>query len=103
MQKLNAVFFTTPLLCILIGCMQFFFLQDLQSGNPDSSHRASFSSNASDNDRPRQPGGELAYSFVGMHCIFDQCKASGNFSLCTNLCYVSACHHKVELHRRNPH
>ncbi|XP_062175795.1 uncharacterized protein LOC133880849 [Alnus glutinosa] len=50
--------------------------RDLQSGNPDSSHRASFSSNASDNDRPRQPGGELAYSFVGMHCIFDQCKAS---------------------------
>jgi len=67
MQKLNAVFVTTLLLCILIGCMQFFFLQDLQSGNPDSSHRASFSSNASDNDRPRQPGGDLAYSFVGMH------------------------------------
>lgn len=50
--------------------------RDLQSGNPDSSRRTSFSSNASDVDRPHQPGVELAYSFVGMHCIFDQCKAS---------------------------
>ncbi|KAF5443890.1 hypothetical protein F2P56_036412 [Juglans regia] len=50
--------------------------RDLQSGNLDSSRRSSFSSNASDNDHPRQRGAELAYSFVGMHCIFDQCKAS---------------------------
>ncbi|XP_041013302.1 WD repeat-containing protein 13-like [Juglans microcarpa x Juglans regia] len=50
--------------------------RDLQSGNPDLSRRTSFSSNASDNDRPRKRGAELAYSFVGMQCIFDQCKAS---------------------------
>ncbi|KAG6653361.1 WD repeat-containing protein 13-like isoform X1 [Carya illinoinensis] len=50
--------------------------RDLQSGKPDLSRRTSFSSNASDNDRPRKRGAELAYSFVGMHCIFDQCKAS---------------------------
>ncbi|KAB1207324.1 WD repeat-containing protein 13 [Morella rubra] len=56
--------------------MQFFFSQDLQSGNPGSSRRTSFSSNASDNDRPHQRGAEPAYSFIGMHCIFDQCKAS---------------------------
>lgn len=43
--------------------------------NPAQSHRTSFSSNLSDTDRPLrfiQP----AYSFVGMHCIFDNCKAS---------------------------
>uniref|UniRef100_A0A2N9IZE4 Anaphase-promoting complex subunit 4 WD40 domain-containing protein n=1 Tax=Fagus sylvatica TaxID=28930 RepID=A0A2N9IZE4_FAGSY len=50
--------------------------RDQQNGNPDSSRRTSFSSNASDSDRPRQGGAEPAYSFVGMHCIFDQCKAS---------------------------
>ncbi|KAL3621276.1 hypothetical protein CASFOL_036188 [Castilleja foliolosa] len=38
------------------------------------SHRTSFSSNASDTDSPRKKS-EPAYSFVGMHCIFDQCKA----------------------------
>ncbi|KAM3743218.1 hypothetical protein ACB098_07G127600 [Castanea mollissima] len=50
--------------------------RDVQSGNLDSSRRTSFSSNASDTDRPRQRGTEPAYSFVGMHCIFDQCKTS---------------------------
>lgn len=50
--------------------------RDVQNGNLDSSRRTSFSSNASDTDRPRQRGTEPAYSFVGMHCIFDQCKAS---------------------------
>ncbi|KAK9287169.1 hypothetical protein L1049_015580 [Liquidambar formosana] len=49
--------------------------RDLRSGNQASSHRTSFSSNASDNDRPRRRV-EPAYSFVGMHCIFDQCKAA---------------------------
>lgn len=44
-----------------------------------SGHRTSFSSSASDGDRPRRQGTEPAYSFVGMHCIFDQCRASGNF------------------------
>ncbi|GFP85907.1 WD repeat-containing protein 13 [Phtheirospermum japonicum] len=38
------------------------------------SHRTSFSSNASDTDSPHKKS-EPAYSFVGMHCIFDQCKA----------------------------
>ncbi|KAL6545995.1 hypothetical protein OROGR_009869 [Orobanche gracilis] len=36
--------------------------------------RTSFSSNASDIEYPHKKG-EHAYSFVGMHCIFDQCKA----------------------------
>ncbi|KAI4295480.1 hypothetical protein L6164_035525 [Bauhinia variegata] len=47
-----------------------------RSANPLSNHRASFASSASDSDRPRHRGVEPAYSFVGMHCIFDQCKAS---------------------------
>ncbi|XP_015892493.1 uncharacterized protein LOC107426743 [Ziziphus jujuba] len=50
--------------------------RELQSGNPASSHRNSFGSTTSDNDRPRHRGVEPAYSFVGMHCIFDQSKAS---------------------------
>ncbi|CAK8561037.1 unnamed protein product [Lathyrus sativus] len=52
--------------------------RDVQVANSLSNHRASFGSgsNASDSDRPRHRGVEPAYSFVGMHCIFDQCKAS---------------------------
>lgn len=50
--------------------------RDQQSGNPASSRRNSFSSTASDNDRPRFRGVEPPYSFAGMHCIFDQSKAS---------------------------
>ncbi|KAH9656936.1 wd repeat-containing protein 13 [Citrus sinensis] len=50
--------------------------RDLRSGNLASSHRTSFSSTASDSDQPRRQGPEPAYSFVGMHCIFDQCKAA---------------------------
>lgn len=50
--------------------------RDLRSGNVASSHRTSFSSSASDSDRPRRQGAEPAYSFVGMHCIFDQSRAS---------------------------
>ncbi|GAV72121.1 WD40 domain-containing protein [Cephalotus follicularis] len=50
--------------------------RDVRSGNLASSHRDSFSSTASDNCRPRRRGVEPAYSFVGMHCIFDQCKAA---------------------------
>ncbi|KAL8150286.1 hypothetical protein V2J09_020094 [Rumex salicifolius] len=40
--------------------------------------RASFSSTASENERfdKYRKQVELAYSFVGMHCIFDQCKVS---------------------------
>ncbi|XP_034681600.1 WD repeat-containing protein 13 [Vitis riparia] len=49
--------------------------RDLRSGYQASSHRTSFSSSASDNDPPVRKV-EPAYSFVGMHCIFDQCKAS---------------------------
>ncbi|KAK4378314.1 hypothetical protein RND71_000176 [Anisodus tanguticus] len=53
-------------------------LKDLRSPSQASqalSRTTSFSSNASDtDDRPRRRS-EPAYSFVGMHCIFDQCKA----------------------------
>ncbi|XVF45353.1 hypothetical protein PTKIN_Ptkin02bG0198900 [Pterospermum kingtungense] len=50
--------------------------RDLQSGTLASNHRTSFSSSLSDGDHPRRRGDEPAYSFVGMHCIFDQCKAA---------------------------
>lgn len=50
--------------------------RDLRSTNLPSTHRTSFSSTASDNDSLRRRGAEPAYSFVGMHCIFDQCKAA---------------------------
>ena len=52
--------------------------RDVQVANSISNHRSSFGSvsNASDSDRPRHRGVEPAYSFVGMHCIFDQCRAS---------------------------
>ncbi|KAL3597386.1 hypothetical protein D5086_009023 [Populus alba] len=50
--------------------------RDLRSTNLPSTHRTSFSSTASDNDSLRRQGAEPAYSFVGMHCIFDQCKAA---------------------------
>lgn len=52
--------------------------KDLRSPSQASqalSRTTSYSSNASDtDDRPRRRS-EPAYSFVGMHCIFDQCKA----------------------------
>ncbi|CAI9765489.1 unnamed protein product [Fraxinus pennsylvanica] len=48
--------------------------RDLRSGDRALSFRTSVSSNASDTELPRRRG-EPAYSFVGMHCIFDQCKA----------------------------
>ncbi|KAI5577350.1 hypothetical protein BDE02_09G106800 [Populus trichocarpa] len=50
--------------------------QNLRSINPSSTRRTSFSSTASDNDSLRRRGPEPASSFVGMHCIFDQCKAA---------------------------
>ncbi|XVE67020.1 hypothetical protein DITRI_Ditri08aG0126700 [Diplodiscus trichospermus] len=50
--------------------------RDLRSGTLASNHRASFSSSVSDSYRPRPGGIEPAYSFIGMHCIFDQCKAA---------------------------
>ncbi|CAN7091805.1 unnamed protein product, partial [Brassica rapa subsp. narinosa] len=49
------------------------------SANQVSSRRLSFSSSFSDGDHSFRRGGggfEHAYSFVGMHCIFDQCKSS---------------------------
>lgn len=52
-------------------------IRDLRSGSQALSHSPSFSSkasNASDSDHPRRKA-EPGYSFVGMHCIFDQCKA----------------------------
>ncbi|CAK9142055.1 unnamed protein product [Ilex paraguariensis] len=52
--------------------------RELQSGSQALSQSLSFSSNASDSDYPRRRS-EPAYSFVGMHCIFDQCKAMGMF------------------------
>ncbi|KAL2477053.1 Transducin/WD40 repeat-like superfamily protein [Forsythia ovata] len=48
--------------------------RDLRSGSRALSFHTSFSSNASDTEFPRRKG-EPAYSFVGMHCIFYQCKA----------------------------
>ncbi|KAJ6897391.1 hypothetical protein NC651_023301 [Populus alba x Populus x berolinensis] len=50
--------------------------QNLRSINPSSTRRTSFSSTASDNDSLHRQGPEPVYSFVGMHCIFDQCKAA---------------------------
>ncbi|XVE93699.1 hypothetical protein REPUB_Repub01dG0216700 [Reevesia pubescens] len=50
--------------------------RDLRSGTMASNHRTSFSSSISDSERPRRRGVEPAYSFVGMHCIFDQCKSA---------------------------
>ncbi|XP_057966154.1 uncharacterized protein LOC131156467 isoform X2 [Malania oleifera] len=51
--------------------------RDLRNGSQAFSHRTSFSSSASDSDHPHpRRKFEPAYSFVGMHCIFDQCKAS---------------------------
>ncbi|CAN6555224.1 unnamed protein product [Malus baccata var. baccata] len=49
--------------------------RDVQSGSQPSPRR-SFGSSISDSDRPRPRRAEPAYSFVGMHCIFDQCTAS---------------------------
>ncbi|RXH99600.1 hypothetical protein DVH24_021402 [Malus domestica] len=49
--------------------------RDVQSGSQPSPRR-SFGSSISDSDRPRPQRAEPAYSFVGMQCIFDQCKAS---------------------------
>lgn len=50
--------------------------RDLRSCNPTLSHRASFSSSVSDADRHPIRFNEPAYTFVGMHCIFDSCKVS---------------------------
>ncbi|KAM7479337.1 hypothetical protein LguiA_027550 [Lonicera macranthoides] len=48
--------------------------RELRSASQALSRTTSFSSNASDIDHPHKKA-EPAYSFVGMHCIFDQCKA----------------------------
>ncbi|KAL6517332.1 hypothetical protein OROMI_033033 [Orobanche minor] len=48
--------------------------RDVRNVSQALGHRTSFSSNASDIEYPHKKG-EPAYSFVGMHCIFDQCKA----------------------------
>ncbi|KAL3843423.1 hypothetical protein ACJIZ3_000826 [Penstemon smallii] len=48
--------------------------RDIRSSSQALSHSTSVSSNASDIYRPHKKG-EPAYSFIGMHCIFDQCKA----------------------------
>ncbi|CAN6908210.1 unnamed protein product, partial [Brassica oleracea] len=56
--------------------------RDLRSANQVSSRRLSFSSSLSDGDHSFRRGGggfEHAYSFLGMHCIFNQCKSSGIF------------------------
>ncbi|KAJ6825790.1 WD repeat-containing protein 13 isoform X1 [Iris pallida] len=49
--------------------------RDLRGLNNSFGHRTSFSSTTSDADRQVR-GVEPAYSFVGMHCIFDSCKTS---------------------------
>ncbi|PRQ23913.1 putative transcription factor WD40-like family [Rosa chinensis] len=56
-------------------------LCDVESWTPgrdgsQPSSRRSFGSSTSDNDRLRRQGEQPAYSFVGMHCVFDQCRAS---------------------------
>ncbi|XP_052192899.1 uncharacterized protein LOC127801641 [Diospyros lotus] len=48
--------------------------RDPRSDSAALSHSPSFGSNASDVDHPRKRA-EPGYSFVGMHCVFDQCKA----------------------------
>ncbi|KAK8613709.1 hypothetical protein V6N13_101466 [Hibiscus sabdariffa] len=50
--------------------------KDKGSGTAASNQRTSIGSRMSDSDRPRLQGLEPAYSFVGMHCIFDQCEAA---------------------------
>ncbi|XP_048492213.1 uncharacterized protein LOC104904305 isoform X2 [Beta vulgaris subsp. vulgaris] len=65
------------------GPLSLLFEVDSLSSSRDlrgsSQARNSFGSNTSDNDnrfdRPRKKA-EPAYSFVGMHCIFDQCKVA---------------------------
>ncbi|GAB4837870.1 hypothetical protein Ancab_027396 [Ancistrocladus abbreviatus] len=49
--------------------------RDLRGSNQA---RTSFSSTASDGDRFTKPSRKVepAYAFIGMHCIFDQCKVS---------------------------
>ncbi|KAK3006764.1 hypothetical protein RJ639_016205 [Escallonia herrerae] len=54
--------------------LHLFSLQEVQSGGQALSHHTSVSSNASDSGHSRRKA-DAAYSFVGMHCIFDQCKA----------------------------
>ncbi|XP_020274565.1 WD repeat-containing protein 13 isoform X2 [Asparagus officinalis] len=49
--------------------------RDLRSLNNSFGHRSSFSSSTGDADRQARLA-EPAYSFVGMHSIFDNCKAS---------------------------
>ncbi|MQL92459.1 hypothetical protein Taro_025073 [Colocasia esculenta] len=49
--------------------------RDFRGVNQDLGHRSSFSSTASDLGHLASFD-EPAYSFVGMHCIFDSCKAS---------------------------
>lgn len=60
------------------------FLQDVRNGSQALSRS---SSNVSDSDVPRKKA-EPAYSFVGMHCIFDQCKAMGNYFNDEEHCYL---------------
>jgi hypothetical protein len=50
--------------------------QDLRSNSGALSRTLSISSKHSDTERHVRFA-EPAYSFVGMHCIFDNCKASG--------------------------
>ncbi|KAK6946295.1 WD40 repeat [Dillenia turbinata] len=49
--------------------------RDLRGASWALSRTTSFSSTTSDNGHSRRKA-EPAYSFVGMHCIFDQCKAA---------------------------
>lgn len=53
-------------------------MQDLRSNNGVLSRTVSIGSKQSDTERHVRFA-EPAYSFVGMHCIFDNCKASGCF------------------------
>ncbi|KAE8702239.1 hypothetical protein F3Y22_tig00110485pilonHSYRG00117 [Hibiscus syriacus] len=62
---------------------------DKGSGTAASSQRTSLGSRISDSDRSHQQAVELAYSFVGMHCIFDQGKAA-DFDFSSNNQYIAS-------------
>lgn len=54
-------------------------MQDLRdSQTPSHNTVSSFGVSSTEFEHPRRKT-EHAYSFVGMHCIFDECKSMGNF------------------------
>lgn len=62
--------------CVLYNSLYF---QDIRESQT-LSRTVSLGANSSDIDNSRRKV-EPAYSFVGMHCIFDECKSMGNFQV----------------------